>query len=272
MTKDPSEVERHYGRGDLRSAILDALAAAGKDPQRLGIEDLAPFDELHVRGRDATLELAALAGIQSHTNVLDLGCGIGGPARVLASAFGCHVTGLDLNEAYCQVAGMLAEMVGLAHLVRYRQGDALAMPFDDGTFDLVWTQHAAMNIADKAALYREVRRVLKPNGRLALYDLLAGPGGAPHYPVPWARESSISFLATPAALEMVLAAAGLEVLSVRDKTDAGLRWFEVRDARGDLPAGPDVLLGPDFPAMLGNLRRNLEERRVVAVQALCRRP
>ncbi len=276
MSESAERIARHYARSDLRPAILMALQAAGKDLRRLTPEDLAPIDEFHVRGREATLELAELAALDAKSRVLDLGCGLGGPTRVLASRCGCRVTGLDLTEAYCQAATLLAERVGLAHLVDYRQGDALATPFDDGAFDLVWTQHAAMNISDKAALYREAHRVVKPGGRVALYDVLQGPGGPPHYPVPWAREPSISFLVTPETLRDLLTGAGLEIVSWQDKTEAGRQWFRrladrIR-AQGLPPLGFHLLLGDDFAAMAENQRRNLDEGRIVLIQALCRRP
>ncbi|MBI2959596.1 MAG: methyltransferase domain-containing protein, partial [Betaproteobacteria bacterium] len=155
------DIQRHYASSDLETAILAALANAGKDLDKLRSEDLAPIDEFHIRGRHATLELARAAGLDATKNVLDVGSGVGGPSRCIAAEFGCRVTGVDLTDEYCRVATMLAERIGLAHLVNYRQGDALNLPFPDGAFDVVWSQHVAMNIPDKAALYCEMHRVLK---------------------------------------------------------------------------------------------------------------
>ena len=186
-------IQQHYTRPDLGDTILSALAATGKDLDHLTLEDLAPVDEFHVRGRQATIELAQQLPLDADTHVLDVGSGLGGASRYLALTYGCRVTGLDLTEAYCRVAQILADRLGLGSRVTYHHGSAVTMPFDDASFDVIWTQHAAMNIADKSTLYGEIRRVLRPGGVFACYDILAGPGGTPHFPVPWAREPSFSF-------------------------------------------------------------------------------
>ncbi|MBI2526303.1 MAG: methyltransferase domain-containing protein [Candidatus Rokubacteria bacterium] len=269
------EVTRHYARGDLASVILTALTGAGKDVEHLTPEDLAPIDEFHVRGRKATLELARAAGLETRQRVLDVGSGLGGPSRCLAREFGCQVTGIDLTDEYCRVARLLAERTGLAHLVTYQQGDALALPFPDAAFDLVWTQHAGMNIPDKARLYREIFRVLTPGGALALYDVVAGSGGEVVFPVPWARSPETSFLVAPEALRRFLEASGFTIDSWEDTTAAAAAWFaglarKVRET-GPPPLGLHLVLGPDFAAMTRNLRRNLEEGRIRVLQVVARK-
>lgn len=272
---DPTAVEFHYARHGLAEAIREGLRQAGKDPEHLTPADLAPVDEFHVRGRQATLELAGIVRPAPGERVLDIGSGLGGAARVLAATCGCHVTGIDLTGDYCRAAAELTRWVGLGDLVEYRQADALDMPFGDGSFDVAWTQHAAMNIADKARLYREVHRVLRPGGRFALYDILQGEGGPVHFPVPWAREPSISHLVTPGEWRRLLEAAGFEVVHWRDSTAAGQDWFAEMNRRlaqgGPPPLSFALLLGPDFPEMARNQRRNLEEGRIALVEAVCRR-
>ena len=177
--RDDKSVGEHYGRGDLASAILTALSAAGKDPAALTIEDLAPIDQLHARGSEATLELARLAGITAGMRVLDVGGGLGGPARTLASAFGCSVEVLALTEEFCRAGEMLTARTDLADLVCFRQGNALKMRYPDAGFDVAWTQHSSMNIADKERLYAEIHRELSPSGHLAMHEMLAG---LPHPP------------------------------------------------------------------------------------------
>jgi SAM-dependent methyltransferase len=193
MSRPAQAVADHYKRRALGDVILAALTAAGKDIEHLTPDDLAPVDEFHSGGRNATMRLAQLAQINGSERVLDVGCGIGGPSRYLASRFGCRVTGLDLTADFVALAGMLAQRTRLSDKVSYRQGDALDMPFADASFDLVWSQNAAMNIADRDRLYAEMRRVLTPSGRLALQEIAAGPGGEPFYPTPWAGDKSISF-------------------------------------------------------------------------------
>jgi len=268
-------VAAHYGRGDLEAAITGALAAAGKELDRLAPEDLAAVDEFHIRGREATLELGHALGLAPDTEVLDVGSGLGGPARHLAHRFGCRVTGIDLTEEFCRVATALTGRVGLGGRVTCRHGSALAMPFADATFDAAYSQHVAMNIEDKAALYAEVRRVLKPGAVLGIYDILEGPGGEVVFPVPWARDPGASFLVTPDALRRLLEGAGFEITSWRDTTDAGRAWFLAMSERvareGVPPLGFHLLFGPVFAEMAKNQVRNLTEERIRLAEVVCRR-
>jgi SAM-dependent methyltransferase len=233
-------------------------------------------DEFHIRGREATLELAEAVRPGPGDRVLDIGCGLGGASRALAATFGCHVTGIDLTEEYARAAGELARWVGLEDRVAFRQGDALALPWGEASFDIAWTQHAAMNIADKARLYREAFRVLRPGGLFALYDVLQGPGGPVHFPVPWARDPSISHLVTPGDWRALLEGAGFKVVRWRDTTAEGRDWFVAMTQRlaqrGPPPVSFALLLGPDFAEMARNQRRNLEQGRIALVEAVVRKP
>jgi ubiquinone/menaquinone biosynthesis C-methylase UbiE len=269
-------VTAHYARQGLEQVILNALDSAGLAGERLKTSDLAPIDEFHIGGRKATVELARQLGLHKAQLVLDVGSGLGGASRCLAETFGCRVTGLELSPDYCRVATMLAGRVGLADRVTYQQGDALNPPFADQSFDLLWTQHAAMNIADKPRFYAELSRVLKPGGKLAIYDILAGEGGAVHYPVPWARDPAISHLLTPQQLRSLLVKSGFEILSWQDATEQGRAWFRrmgEKVSREGLPhLGIHLLLGEDFKLMARNQVRNLEEDRIALIEAIVRRP
>lgn len=275
MSSGPQAVSDHYTRGDLGEAILAALRRAGKDPDNLAPGDLSGLDQFHFRGLEATRDQTELVALEPGSHVLDVGCGIGGPARYLAGEFGCHVTGLDLTEEFCRVGAMLAERTGLADRVEFRQGDALDMPFEDAGFDLVWTQHASMNIADKDRLHGEMYRVLKSGGRLALYDIVAGNGGPLHFPVPWARRPEISFLVTPEELRAGVAAAGFRIDVFRDVSEAGLEWrkktMEKIARDGQPPLGLHVVMGAEWPEMFGNVGRNLEEDRIRLIQLVARK-
>ena len=268
-------IQTHYARPDLGSVILAALEKAGKDLGQLTPEDLAPVDEFHIRGRAATLELARAAGIDASQRVLDVGSGVGGTSRCLAREFGCHVTGIDLTDEYCRAAAMLSARVGLADLVDYRQGDATDLPFADEVFDVVWTEHVAMNIPDKPRLYAEMYLVLKPGGTLAIYDVLAGPSGAVVFPVPWARTPDTSFLVQPNELRRLLEDAGFTIADWRDTTEAARAWFtalaEKIRKEGFPPLGFHLLLGSDFQQMAQNQGRNLQEGRIVLGQVVARK-
>jgi ubiquinone/menaquinone biosynthesis C-methylase UbiE len=219
--------------------------------------------------------LARAAGVDATHRILDVGSGLGGPARCLAGEFGCRVTGIDLSEQYCRVATMLSERAGLGDRVGYRQGDALNLPFADGTFDVVWTEHMAMNVPDKARLYGEMYRVLVPGGTLAIYDILEGPASPVYFPVPWSRTPDTSALAAPDELRSLLESAGFEVTAWHDTTDVARDWFVAVAERirkqGIPPLGWHLLMGDDYRAMAENQRRNLEEDRIVLAQIVARK-
>ncbi len=266
-------VARHYSdQQDLAAEIAAALRNAGKDTAALTAADLATVDEFHIRGRKATLELGTLLGLTADQHLLDIGSGLGGPARSLAAAHGCRVTGIDLTPAFATAAATLSHWVGLGDRVEFRQGDATSLPFAAASFDAAMTIHVAMNIAAKDRLYAEARRVLKPGGRFAVYDVLQGEGGEVLYPVPWARDPAISHLATPDQMQALLTAAGFRILKAEDSTEESHRWFEALAARGGA-ARPAVtfstFLGADFPIMARNQVANLRDRRIRTVAYLC---
>lgn len=267
------QVASHYaGGGDLAGAIAESLRKAGKDIGALTTADLATVDEFHIRGRKATLEIGRMLALSAASHVLDIGSGLGGPARTLAEVHGCHVTGIDLTQAFCDAATALSGWVGLGDRVAFRQGDATSLPFADGQFDAAMTIHVAMNIARKDRMYAEAKRVLKPGARFVVYDVLQGEGGEVLYPVPWAREPSISHLATPDAMPALLTGAGFALLEVQDSTEASQGWFEAMAARMARTAPAvsfQTFLGNDFPAMTHNQLRNLQERRIRTVSYLC---
>ena len=274
MSKSRDAVEDHYTRQDLAEIILVALKAAGKDLDHLTPDDLAPVDEFHGGQRPATIRLAELVGFTGTERVLDVGSGLGGPSRYLAWRYGCPVSGVDLTAEFCRVAEVLTRLTGLVGRVDCRQGSALDLPVEDISFDVVWSQNVAMNIADRDRLYREMRRVLKPSGRLALQEVAAGPGGPPHFPVQWAREPAISFLLTPEVTRAKLEAAGFRVVTWQDTTQEALGSAErrARNAGGSPPAlGTHLLLGDDWQAMFRNSALNLQERRTLLFNAVLQR-
>jgi SAM-dependent methyltransferase len=268
----PSSIADQYSSGRLGASILDALRAAGHDPDDLDLSALAPFEEFHTLGRVASTALAEAAAITSTDLVLDVGCGIGGPARFLAAKFGCKVTGIDLTPEFIDVARDLNARVGLGDTIDVRVADALDLPFPDARFDVVWTQHVSMNIADKPGLYAELGRVLRPEGRLAFFDIVAGEHGPPHFPVPWADEPDRSFLAKPEAIRETLESSEWTITHWEDLTNEALQWFTTR---AEAPPSPSPLglhlVMPNMRTKVGNLHRNLAEDRVLLLRCVARR-
>lgn len=219
-------VQQHYRVAGLLAAIEQGLKAAGKNLDSITVDDLAPVDAFHSRGREATVELAALAPLSASDRVIDIGCGLGGTARFLAARFACCVAGIDLAVDYVEVGQELTRRAGLSDRVFLHQGTALALPFDDQSFDLAWTEHAQMNIPDKARFYSEIARVLKPGGRLCFHDIFRGQGEAPSYPMPWAEDQTISALATIEEARQAMGQAGLEIECWNEKVGDTLAYFE----------------------------------------------
>ncbi|HET7033740.1 MAG TPA: class I SAM-dependent methyltransferase, partial [Casimicrobiaceae bacterium] len=185
-------VSAHYSRGVLRKRLYAALAEDGVDPQHPSLDALAPYDQFHGRGLEATIEIADALTVRTSDHILDVGSGIGGPARYFANRFGCRVTGIDLTAEFCEVARELTRVTRLDAKVRFVDGDALAMPFANAAFDGAYSMNVSMNIADKPALYREIHRVLKPGGWLMLSEIAKGADSDPDFPVPWAASAQTS--------------------------------------------------------------------------------
>jgi ubiquinone/menaquinone biosynthesis C-methylase UbiE len=272
MRTHSDALNQHYAPTDICARILGSLRQAGKDLTRLSRDDLAAFDEFHGGGRESTRELARLAGLRKGMRVLDIGSGVGGPARTLATEFGCRVTGIDLTAEYCRAAQMLTEMVGIGEGIEFCCGNAATLPFADQSFDVVWSQNSLMNIEAKAQLFAEINRVLRPGGLFAFEAVLAGPKPGLHYPVFWASSPALSFLVTPPELRALLDHAALRERTweyTTDRTIAGQKRRKQAAGSTDPSAlGIAVIVPAEVAAKIDNGLRNNEEHRTVSVQAV----
>jgi SAM-dependent methyltransferase len=273
---DASAVTRHYSSAGIADRVIDALRAAGGPVAPVTSDSLAPFDHFHGRGLAGTQEIAARLALRPGEQLVDIGSGIGGPARWFAATFGVQVTGVDLTAEFCAAAEALNAVTGLAGQVRIIPGSALALPLPDAAFDAGYSQNVIMNIADKPLFYREAFRVLRPGGRLALSNLCAGPAGEPYFPAPWATTCDVSFLQTPEAMRADLVAAGFEIVDFRDITPEMLeaqRRFRERSGTSGTPlAAVDIIMGERAAEMKLNATRTIEDGRGLAIEALVRKP
>jgi ubiquinone/menaquinone biosynthesis C-methylase UbiE len=269
------EVARHYGRGDLESVVLDGVKAAGHNLEDLRPEDLAPVDEFHIGGVEATAALAERLGLAPGTRVLDIGCGIGGPARFFASRHGCRVVGIDLTPEFVAAGTALTRRVGLADRVELRVGSALDLPVNDGTFDAATLLHVGMNVPDKGALCAAAHRALRPGGSFAVYDVMRVGEGELGYPVPWAATAATSFVETPETYRRALTAAGFAAapeLVLRDMALDFFRRMRARAAETGPPAlGLHQLMGPDAAARVANMVAAIERGVIAPVEIIAKR-
>jgi ubiquinone/menaquinone biosynthesis C-methylase UbiE len=256
-----ASVSQHYTHGSLESAILAALKAAGKDPDKLAHGDLAGVDEFHIGGRQATMDLAAQIDLPSGARVLDIGCGIGGASRFFASERGWRIDGIDLTPEYVEVARRFSARLGLGDVVSYREASATSLPFSGATFDGAYMLHVGMNIADKKSVFAEVKRVLKPGGVFAIYDVMRESDEKFVYPVPWSSEPSTNAIDFAATYKKLLADAGFKVEKERSRRAFAIDFFqklrermaEIQAKGGPPPVGLPILMGASTPQKVANM-------------------
>jgi SAM-dependent methyltransferase len=262
-------IQNQYSTGLSRNNIEQALISAGKDLDHLQPADLGLLEDFHTMGRYATAQLVDLAQITSESMVLDAGSGVGGTARYVADRYGCPVTAVDLTDEYCETNRWLNRRVGLNDRISVRRADVTALPFADGTFDVAISQHVQMNVADKVRLYAETRRVLRVDGRLALWDITIGAHGELDYPLPWADHPARSHLVTVGELRAVVESAGFAVEHWTDLTDQAGALMQAMLAPPANPLGLHAFV-PDFKRKVENLTHALADGRLRVIQAVAR--
>ncbi|MDA1072048.1 MAG: methyltransferase domain-containing protein [Proteobacteria bacterium] len=267
----PDPVTGHYARGGIAQTLLAAVRAELADGETLGVAHLAPVDEFHIGGIETTRRFVPMLGLQKGMQVLDIGSGIGGTARFISQETGAQVTGIDLTPEFVAAAAVLSAATGSAGRTRFVCAGALDLPFGDAGFDGAVTLHVAMNIADKAALYREAARVLRPGAVLGIYDVLAGPGaGAFVFPVPWAASRETSWLATPETTRSLLDAAGFAIVHEEDRHAPAMASLARMAARsGPQRPGLHLLIGEGYAERMAGLAANLAAHRCAPWEFVC---
>jgi ubiquinone/menaquinone biosynthesis C-methylase UbiE len=273
---EPSDVSKHYAHGELTEAICSGLAAQGKSSDAVTIDDLAPVDEFHIGGRRASEDFLDQLGFTAQANVLDVGCGLGGPARFVANRYGSQVSGIDLTAEYVETGNTLCQWVGLGGRVTLHQGSALAIPFTDSSFDAAYMLHVGMNIDDKEKLAVEVARVMRPGSVFGIYDVMrTGPGDLA-FPVPWAATAGLSAVADSERYKSALQKAGFTILAERNRRDFALAFFadlrsKTAAAGGPPPLGLHILMGKNTPEKVQNMIDNISKGRIAPVELIARK-
>ena len=270
-------VAKHYALENLTETIVAGLETLGKRPETATIDDLAPVDEFHVGGRQATEAFVSQLGFSPHHNILDIGCGLGGSARYTAQATGCRVTGIDVTQAFIETGNQLCEWVGIENRITLQQGSALDMPYAADSFDGAMMLHVGMNIPDKPRLFAEVARVLRPGSVFGVYDIMKTGAEEVSFPVPWAAGPETSALAPPEHYRETLETAGFEVTGERNRHGFAVAFFDalskrVKAAGGPPPLGLHITMGPEAPAKIANMVRNIGEGRIAPVEMIARLP
>jgi ubiquinone/menaquinone biosynthesis C-methylase UbiE len=270
---DHSGVSDHYARRDLIAAIRDGITASGKTTATVSVDDLAAVDEFHIGGRGATEDLFRQLAPSASDHLLDIGSGLGGPARFAADRYGCRVTGIDLTRDYVEAGNAICRWIGLDDRVCLHEGDVLSLPFPDGTFSAAYMVHVGMNIADKARLFREAARVLRPGARLAIYDVMRILDGELRFPLPWATTRDASAVATPEEYRSALRAAGFAILAERDRRDFALAYFRQQQSKMAAeppPLGLHTLMGERRQAQVQNMIENISIGRIAPFEMFAR--
>jgi MPBQ/MSBQ methyltransferase len=267
--RDDMGLENSYDQVNIQKVVADRIKNLGKNSQDLTVNDLAPFDAFHTRGRIATNEMAALVSIKKSDHILDVGCGLGGTARYLAEAYGCRVTGLDYTEQYIEVGRKLTGLVGMSDCVQLRHGNALDLPFEAGSFDITWTEHVQMNIADKNKFYKQISAALKSGGSFLFHDVFRGPGPTPLYPVPWAEDETMSSLSLENDARTIVEKSNMAIDHWVEKNQESTVFFERMvkriETHGFSPFGTHLLMGGNALEKMKNFLCNLQSRSVIVI-------
>ena len=273
---DIGRITSHYATDAIADRVLAMLRAQAGPDVAVTPEALAPIDHFHGRGLAATREAMALLAPAPGQHLLDIGCGIGGPARWIAATFKCRVTGIDITPEFCAAARALTAATGQSDTVAIVDGSATDLPFADATFDAAYSQNVIMNIADPRRFYAEACRVLKPGGRAVFSNIGRGTGGPPHYPVPWAATAETSFLSSLDETRAAIEGAGFEIVSLDDVTPRvlpDLLALAAKSAGRGLPRlGVHAFMGERMRDYSANTTRNLVEGRTILIEALVARP
>jgi SAM-dependent methyltransferase len=266
-----NSITEHYTHGQLLDRILQGVEAIGKTPATVTVDELAPVDEFHIGGRQASEDFICQLELSADDHTLDIGCGIGGTSRFVASRFGCHVTGIDLTPEFVSTGQSLCDWVGLSGQVELHQGDATEMPFADESFDAAFMLHVGMNIANKAGLFAEVSRLIKPGAIFGIYDVMQTSNEALTYPVPWSSVPGTSALATQDQYVEALGQVGFNIIRIRNRRDFAAQFFaetrrQMEQAGGAPPLGLHIAMGDSAPIKISNMVENIAAGRVSPIE------
>lgn len=270
------KVSEHYTHGNLLNAVKIGIEQLGKTSSSITVEDLAPLDEFHIGGREASVNFFDQLDFSADDQLVDVGCGLGGASRFVANRYGCKVTGIDLTPEYIKTGEALCTWLGLDKLVALQQGNALNMPFKNGIFDGGYMMHVGMNVKDKIGLYKEMFRVLRSGAKFGVYDVMMVEEGELIYPVPWATTANESEVASPRQYKQAMDKAGFSVVVENNRHEFALSFFEQlrnksSNARGPSPLGLHILMGDNSAIKVENMIKNISSGYISPVELIVRK-
>lgn len=274
---DEDIIETHYTHGDLLKTLELVFNELGQMPDSVTMEQLAAIDEFHIGGRQATTHLIEQVQFADQVKLLDIGCGLGGTTRYLASHYDSQVIGIDLTAEYLNVGKLFNQNLGLTDKINLLQASALSLPFAEQTVDGVTMLHVGMNIEDKQKLFSEVFRCLRKKSYFLIYDVMQSNEGEIFYPLPWSSTAKNSYLASIETYQKALIEAGFEIHKINNRREFSINYFNqqaevIKADRVKPTLSLQTLIRDDAKSKFSNLIQQIKSNVLAPVEIIAIKP